>query len=156
MKLRAAQPASLEAIPKQDGVHLPRELIDLPHPVLLDGLAGRIEGQTVEFAQRVDFAPAGANVGVLQGDMIGPVGSPAWPSSARVKALTLRHELGDAADSLSDPARFFRRELAGAEAVTLRVVAAIQPGHGHTVGVLDGVALGILPDQGPGRLETAG
>jgi hypothetical protein len=77
MKLRAAQPASLEAIPKQDGVHLPRELIDLPHPVLLDGLAGRIEGQTVKFAQRVDFAPVGANVRIFQGDMIRSIGSPA-------------------------------------------------------------------------------
>jgi hypothetical protein len=90
----------------------------------LDGLAGRIEGQTVEFAQRVDFAPVGANVCIFQGNVIGPVGSPARPSPAGVKALTLRHELGDAADSLSDPARFFRRELAGAKAVTLRVVAA--------------------------------
>src|ERR1700686_4118460 len=149
MKLRAAQPASLEAIPKQDGVHLPRELIDLPHPVVLDGLAGRIEGQTVEFAQRVDFAPAGANVGVLQGDMIGPVGSPAWPSPARGKALTRRHEPGDAAEGLSDPARLFRRELAGAKAVTLRVIPAKQPGHRHAVGVPDDVALRILPDQGP-------
>ena len=58
-------------------------------------------GDVVLRAQRVDFAPVGANVGVFQGDVIGPVGSPPWPSPARVKSLTLRHELGDAADSLT-------------------------------------------------------
>jgi hypothetical protein len=36
----------------------------------------------------------------------------------------------------------------------LRVVAAIEPREGHAVGVPDHVALGILPDQGPGGLET--
>lgn len=76
MKLCAAQPAALEAIPKQDRVHLPGELIDLPHSIALDGFAGRIEGQTVEFAQHIDFGPMGANVGVFQGDVIG-VGRPA-------------------------------------------------------------------------------
>jgi hypothetical protein len=90
----------LKRFPEQDRIHLPGELID-PHPLVLDGFAGRIEGQTVEFAQRVDFAPVGAIVGVFQGDVIGPVGSPPWPSPARVKSLTLRHELGDAADSLA-------------------------------------------------------
>src|SRR5882724_295803 len=119
MKLGAAQPTALEAIPKQDGVHLPGELIDLPHPVVLDGLAGRIEGQTVEFAQRVDFGPVGTNVCVLQSDVVRPVGAPAWPSPTLVKTLTLRHEFRDAADGLSDPACFFGRELAGAKAVTL-------------------------------------
>jgi hypothetical protein len=36
-----------------------------------------------------------------------------------MKSLTLHHEFGNAADGLSDPARFFRCELAGADAVTL-------------------------------------
>jgi hypothetical protein len=71
MKLRAAQPAALEAIPKQDGVHLPRKLIDLPHPIALDGRPGRIERQTVEPAKRLDFVPVGTNVSVLQGNMVG-------------------------------------------------------------------------------------
>jgi len=61
----------------------------------------------------------GANAGVLQRDMIGPIGAPAKASPTLVKSLTLRHEFGNATDGLSDPARFFRRELAGAEAVTL-------------------------------------
>jgi hypothetical protein len=72
-----------------------------------------------------------------------------------MKALTLRHELGNTADGLSDPAGFLRCELADAKAVTLGIVAAKQPRHRHAVGVPDHVAIGILPDQGPGRLETA-
>jgi hypothetical protein len=36
-----------------------------------------------------------------------------------MKALTLHHEFGNAADSLSDPARFFRGQLAGADTVTV-------------------------------------
>ncbi len=57
VKLCAAQPAPLEAIPKQDGVHLPRELIDLPYSIALDRLTCRIEQQAVEPAKRVDFRP---------------------------------------------------------------------------------------------------
>jgi hypothetical protein len=119
MKLHAAQPAAFEAIPEQNGIHLPGELIDFPHPVALDGFAGRIEWQTVDPAKRVDFGPVGANVSVLQGDMIGPIGPPARPAPALVKALTLRHEFGNPADGLSDPARFLGCEFAGADAVTL-------------------------------------
>jgi hypothetical protein len=48
MKLRAAQPPPLEAIPKQNAVHLPGELINPPQPVVLDDLAGRIERKAVE------------------------------------------------------------------------------------------------------------
>src|SRR5713101_8367454 len=106
MKLRAAQPATLEAIPKQDGVHLPSELIDLPHPVALDGFASRIERQTVEPAERGDFIPVSANVSVLQGNMVGPIGAQAGSGPARVKSLTLHHELRNAADGRSDPACF--------------------------------------------------
>ena len=98
---------------------MPSELVDPPQPVVLDDLPGRIEGQAVDLAQRVDLVLVGANVGVLQGDMIGPVGPPAWPSPARVKSLARHHEFGNAADGLSDPARFLRCELAGAAAVTL-------------------------------------
>ena len=64
------------------------------------------------------------------------------------------HEFRNAADGFADSARFLGGELAGADTVTLRVVAAKKPGHRHAAGVLDGVALGILPDQGPGWLET--
>ena len=90
MKLSAAQPAALEAILEQDGVHLPGELIDLPNPVALDGLAGRVERQAVEPAKRVNFGPVGANVSVLQGDMI----AGDWPASA---ALPRASESPDAA-----------------------------------------------------------
>jgi hypothetical protein len=72
-----------------------------------------------------------------------------------VKALTLRHEFENSADGLSDPARFSRREFAGAKTVALRIVAAKQPCHRHVIGVQHHVTLGILPDQSPGRLETA-
>src|SRR5882724_13673717 len=154
MKLGAAQPTALEAIPKQDGVHLPGELIDLPHPVVLNGLAGRIEWQTVEFAKRVDFAPVRTNVTVLQSYVIGPVSPPAWPSPTLVKTLTLHHEFGNPADGLSDPTRFLCGEFAGANTVTLWIITAKQPCDGDAIRIADGVALRILPDQGPGRLET--
>ncbi len=55
VKLRATQPTAREAIPEQDGVHLPGELIDSPEAGILDDLAGRIERQAVELAQRVDL-----------------------------------------------------------------------------------------------------
>ena len=60
----------------------------------------------------------------------------------RAIALPIRRASSD--DSLLD-----------AEAVALRVITAIEPCQGHAVGVLDHVALGIFPDQRPGRLETA-
>ena len=40
VEFRAAQPASLEAIPKQDRVHLPGEFIDAPGAAVADSLAG--------------------------------------------------------------------------------------------------------------------
>lgn len=130
--------------------------MDAPQPVALDGFAGRIERQAVDPANRVDFGPVLADVHILKGDMIGPVGAEAWPAAARVKALTLRHEFWNAADGLSDPASFVRSEFAGAETVTLGIIAAEQPRHRHAVGVPDHVALRILPDQAPGRLERTG
>lgn len=97
----------------------------------------------------------GANVGVLQGDVIGPIGAQTWPASTRMEALALHHEFGNAADGLADPPCFLGGEFAGAKTVSLPLVAAIEPCHRHTVGVPNGVALRILPDQRPGRLETA-
>jgi hypothetical protein len=114
-----------------------------------------IERQTVEFAKRVDFVPVLANVGVLQGNVVRPIGAQTGSAPTRIKALTLHHKLGNAGNGFADPPRFLCGEFAGAETVSLRLVAAIEPRHGHAAGVLDGVALGILPDQGPGRLETA-
>lgn len=64
-------------------------------------------------------------------------------------------EFGDARDRVADPTRLIRRELADAEAVALRVIAAIEPRKGHAVGVPDHITLGVFPDQRPGRLETA-
>jgi hypothetical protein len=39
--------------------------------------------------------------------MIGPIGAQAGSIPARVEALALHHEFRNAADGLSDPARFF-------------------------------------------------
>jgi hypothetical protein len=61
------------------------------------------------------------------------------------KALTLHHEIGNAADGLADPPCLLGGRLAGTDAVTLRIVAAKRLSHRQAAGVLDGVALGILP-----------
>lgn len=104
MKLGAPQPPSLKAVPEQDGVHLPGELIDPPDADILNHLAGRIERQAVELAQRVDFIPVLADVAIFQSDVVGPVGPPARPAAARVESLPLPQEFGDAGDRLADPA----------------------------------------------------
>jgi hypothetical protein len=62
--------------------------MDPPHPVVLDGFTGRVERQTVDLTQPVDFVPVFANVHVLKRDMIGPVGAPARAAAAWVRALT--------------------------------------------------------------------
>src|SRR6185437_12611621 len=71
------------------------------------------------------------------------------------KTLPRHQELGNARDGFADPARFIRRQLAHAKTVALCVVTTIKPCEGHAVGVPDDVTLRILPDQGPGWLETA-
>jgi len=53
------------------------------------------------------------------GEVCGLLGENGAGKSTLVKTLTLRHEFGNAADGLSDPARFLGCELAGADAVTL-------------------------------------
>ncbi|TYO61034.1 hypothetical protein FXV83_40345 [Bradyrhizobium hipponense] len=55
MKLRAAQPASLEASAEQNHVHLPSEFTNLPDAVILYNFAGRVEWQAVQPANRVNF-----------------------------------------------------------------------------------------------------
>lgn len=62
MKLRAQQPAALEALPKQDRIHLPCELVDAPRSIALNDLAGRIERQAIELAERGDFGPVFADM----------------------------------------------------------------------------------------------
>ena len=90
-----------------------------------------------------------ANVGVLQGDVIGPIGAQAGPCPARIEPLPLHHEFRNAADGLSDPSGLLRGELAGTDAVTLRIVAVKEPSHRHRRWRLGDVTLGVLPDQGP-------
>ena len=57
MKLRAAQPAALEAIPEQDRIHLPGRLIDSPNAVAFYDFTRRVEGQAVELGESVDLIP---------------------------------------------------------------------------------------------------
>jgi hypothetical protein len=64
VEFRAAQPASLEVIPKQDRVHLPGEFIDAPGAAVADGLAGCVERQAVELAECVDLEPVDATADV--------------------------------------------------------------------------------------------
>jgi hypothetical protein len=49
--------SSLEAVPEQDGIHLPGEFVDAPCALALDNLASGIERQTIELAERVDLEP---------------------------------------------------------------------------------------------------
>src|SRR5882762_3841470 len=92
MELASAQPASLEAIPKQDRIHLPGEFIDPPYAVALDDFAGRIERQAVQFAEGIDLIPVFADVAVLKSDMVGAISAPALSAAAGIEALALHHE----------------------------------------------------------------
>lgn len=76
MKLASAQPASLEAIPKQDRIHPPGEFIDPPYAVVLDDFAGRIERQAVQPAESIDLIPVFADVAVLKSDVVGAISAP--------------------------------------------------------------------------------
>ena len=114
-----------------------------------------LNGRLVQPAERINFIPVFADVSVLKSDVVGAISAPARSATAGIEALALHHEFGDARDRLADSARFVRRELADADAVTPGVVAAIEPRQGHAIGVPDHVAFGIFPDQGPGRLEPA-
>src|SRR6516165_7774144 len=109
VKLRATQPAPLEAIPEQDGVHLPGELIDPPDTVVLNHLARRIERKAVQATERVNFIPVFPDVAVLQRNMVWPVGAPAGSAATRIEALARHHEFGNARDRLADAARLIRR-----------------------------------------------
>src|ERR1700745_1511467 len=155
MKLRATQPTPFEARPEQDRVHLPGKFINSPDAAALYDLPGCVERQAVEFAKSVDFVPVLSDITVLQRDVVRPVGSPARSAATRIKALAGHQEFGNARDRAGDPTGLIRRKLADTEAVALGVITAIEPCQGHAVGVLDHVALGIFPDQGPGRLEMA-
>src|SRR5258705_10623166 len=124
MELASAQPAPLEAIPKQNRIHLPGEFIDPPYAVALDDLAGRIERQAVQPAEGIDLIPVFADVAVLKSDVVGAISAPAQSATAGIEALALHHEFGDAGDRLADPPRFVSGELAHAEPVAVRVVTA--------------------------------
>ena len=154
MKLRATQPARLETVPEQDRIHLPGELINPPHALILDDFAGRIERQAVQPAESINLIPVFADVAVLKSDLVGAISALARSATPGIEALALHHEFGDARDRLADPARLVRRQLSYAEAVALCVITAIEPSQGHAVSVLDHVALGIFPYQRPGRLNT--
>src|SRR5262249_41190991 len=131
------------------------ELVDPPHAVVLNHLASRIERQAVQPAERTDLIPVLADVTVFQCNMVWPVGAPARPAATWIEALARHHEFGNACDCLADATGFVRGQLAETEAVPLSVITTIEPCQGHAVGVLDHIALGIFPDQGPGRFKAA-
>src|SRR6185312_7265498 len=85
MKLRAAQPAALEARPEQNCVHLPRELINPPDTVVLYDFTRPVEWQAVQPAKGIDLVPVLANVPVFQGNVVRPIGAPARSTAARKK-----------------------------------------------------------------------
>lgn len=57
VKLRPAEPASLEALPEQDRIHLPGKFINCPDAVVLNDFTSCVEGQAVEFAKGIDLIP---------------------------------------------------------------------------------------------------
>src|SRR6516165_159265 len=65
VKLGAVQPASLEAVPEQDRIHLPGELVNPPNAVVLNHFAGRIERQAVQPAECVNFIPVLRDIAVF-------------------------------------------------------------------------------------------
>jgi hypothetical protein len=73
MKCVAAQPPSLKFIPEQDGVDLPGEFEHAPSSAVADPFTGGIEGDAVQFADRIDVEPVLAQIGVFERDMIGAV-----------------------------------------------------------------------------------
>ncbi len=89
MKLASAQPASLEAIPKQDRIHLPGEFMDPPYAVALDDLAGRIQRQAVQTAESIDLILVFADVAVLKSDVVGAISAPARSAASGIEALAL-------------------------------------------------------------------
>lgn len=50
MKLTLTQPAAFKAIPEQNGIRLPGELVNAPAAFLLNLFAGRVERNAVELA----------------------------------------------------------------------------------------------------------
>jgi hypothetical protein len=61
VKFASTQPAPIEPIPKHNRVHFPGELINASKPVFADLLAGRVERNAVELAERVDLIPVRAD-----------------------------------------------------------------------------------------------
>src|SRR5882757_751749 len=101
MKFASAQPASLEPIPKQDRVHLPCKFINAPKALIADLLARRIEGNAVEFAERVDFVPMRADITVFERDVIGAARFPSIVTAAtRIETASLHQQLRQACDGI--------------------------------------------------------
>src|SRR5260221_14176008 len=103
MKLASAQPASLEAIPKQNRIHLPGEFINSPDAAALYDFPGCVERQAVEFAKSVDFVPVLSDITVLQRDVIRPIGSPTRSTATRIKTLGGHQEIGNSRGRPGDP-----------------------------------------------------
>ena len=58
MKLRTAQPTAVKALPEQDRIHLPGELVHPPHAIVLNDFAvqsrlirGDLKGQSCYLAE---------------------------------------------------------------------------------------------------------
>lgn len=82
-----------------------------------------------------------ANILVLKGDMIGPIGMPVYATAARMKVLARHEEFRDPHDGLADPPRFIRCQLGHAKAVTLGVITTKNPRERDAVGIPHDVTL---------------
>lgn len=115
VKLAPAKPAPLEAIPEKNGIQLPSEFVDAPAAFILDLLPRRVEGDAIEFANRVDRIPVGSDVSVFERDMIRPARLPSGNFTPREEAATLRQKLRYAGHRICDAARLIQSQLTARE-----------------------------------------
>lgn len=138
MKFLADQPAPFEPIPEQDRIHLLREFVDAPGPAIVNDLAGRIERQAVEPAERIDLGPMGADISVLQRDVIRTARLPAIGArTALEKSPALFQEFGQAGDRVRNPPRLVPAQAERAQIVARRRLAMMDPCDLGAVGVGD-------------------
>src|ERR1700722_15715129 len=121
-ELAAAQPASFKPIPELNRVHLPGELVDTPQATITNSLAGRIERNAVQLAQRVDFVPVRPDVAVLERDVIGAAWFPPITAAARVEAVPLHQEFRQPRDGVRDAPGFVGCQMLVAPGPFLQIV----------------------------------
>jgi hypothetical protein len=71
--------------------------------------------------------------------------------AALVKIFPLHHELGELRDAARNPACFIRGQMVVSEADALNIVAAMNVGQRHALGITDDEWSRAVPVDSPGR-----